>query len=287
MNKLVSISLLLQAMILGACADTSVASAQRCEAAFFKLVDEGRVQSINGLAIAPDYKAYYYTEWVGEKATIQFSKCDGVNFSASKALYPVDGYQDYQPVLSAGGKRLYFTSTRPIEGNEPIRQNVWVADKADDFQNPSPIHSLVSSLWDGHAVEISSEELLFASARGEADTMVDIYRVDLSLEEAIPAPVVMLNSTSSDNDMAYNHSSGLLVFSRYDPQTKDIDLFASRKLRDGWVSPIAVEFVNTGQWEMSPAMTPDGEYFLFKRGEEAFQRLPLSDIERLVANHNL
>ncbi len=252
-----------------------------CKGVFLDLVDSGQVVSVNGLAIAPDYSAFYYTEWSEGRARLAVRKCREGHWQAAQPLFPPHAYADYQPVLSLNGRRLYFTSTRALSGSKALRQNIWYAEMTEDWRKPRPIEPLMSPYWDGHAVEIAPDVILFASARAGERRMVDIYRANLAARTIAAEPVDTLNTDQSDNDMAYEPRAGILVFSRYDPETEDVDLYVSFGRDGGWTAPVCLQVSNTDEWEMSPAFTPDGNFLLFKRGDGAFQRIALSAILEL------
>lgn len=283
-NVALSISIIL---LLSSCTGGGPGLSNICKQAFLAAIDSGAIHSVNGLAISPGYRSYYVTEWFDGKAGLVGSECRHGSWSARRPLYSIGKYQDYQPVLSQDGERLYFTSTRPIEGDEPVRQNVWMASKQSKWGDAAPILALVSPEWDGHAVEISSQLLLFASGRSGKETLVDIFEFDRTANEARINPVTGLNSKMSDNDLAFDDGSELLVFSRYDPETEDIDLFAAVRSGYSWSNPVALTALNTNQWELSPAFTPDGEYLLFKRGEGPFQSVPIAKIAEFIARSDM
>ena len=252
--------------------------ADSCVAAFHEALAEGRIDSVNGLAIEQGFAGFFYTTFDDGRARIVHRRCDGGRLGDARPVFSANGYSDYQPTLSLDGERLYFTSTRPIEGDEAARQNVWSASKAKDWQDAAAVPALVSPYWDGHAIDIGRQTILFASERPDDGQMVDIYEFDLAGEGAGPVRVSSLNSGITDNDMAFDRHSKALVFSRYDPETEDIDLYVSFLTADGWLPPVRLAQWSTPDWDMSPAFTPDGEYLLYKTGNDPFRAVPMSEV---------
>ena len=269
------------ANLTASCTAIAVDNSPNCKSTFLELVRTGQVTSVNGLAISPNYKAFYFTERFDGKARLSKRNCESGHWQKNTLVFENHAFQDYQPTLSRDGNRLYFTSTRPISGNEPARQNVWVAVKSDEWGHPLLIKELASPSWDGHAVEITPSTLLFASDRAESDSMVDAYQIDLSAATPRIVLVTALNTQSSDNDFGYDYHSQMLVFSRYDPDTKDIDLFVSFHTDANWTIPVPLAALNSTDWEMSPAFTPDGQYLLFKRADKPFQLYPALRLQAL------
>jgi len=186
-------------------------------------------------------------------------------------------YHDYQPVLSTDGERLWFTSSRPVGGDDPARQNVWRATRKAGWRDAAPVEDLVSPFWDGHAVEIDRNRILFASERPSDGQMVDLYEYQLTGTEP-PRRVRTLSSAITDNDIAFDPGSNALVQSRFDPRTRDIDLFLAFRTASDWSTPRRLTSLSTPEWEMSPCFSPDGRYLLFKRGATPFRRVPLGEV---------
>jgi hypothetical protein len=232
--------LLLVQMVAASCASDSVENTMSCEAAFYEAVDAGSVVSVNGLAIEADFSAFFVTELLDGHARIVTRQCMGDDFAIAVPVFPPNEFQDYQPTLSLDGERLCFTSTRPITGNIAVRQNVWCATRASQWQDAAPITALISPFWDGHAIEVEPLTLLYASERANDGQMVDIFR--------------------------------------YDPATKDIDIYLSFRTERGWSTPVKPPSLASPDWDMSPAFTPDGKYLLYKLGHEPFRRVLGSEI---------
>jgi hypothetical protein len=270
--------LLLVQMVAASCASDSVENTMSCEAAFYEAVDAGSVVSVNGLAIEADFSAFFVTELLDGHARIVTRQCMGDDFAIAVPVFPPNEFQDYQPTLSLDGERLCFTSTRPITGNIAVRQNVWCATRASQWQDAAPITALISPFWDGHAIEVEPLTLLYASERANDGQMVDIFEYDLRSGSSAPQRVEQLSTSVTDNDLAFDRHSQTLAMSRYDPATKDIDIYLSFSTERGWSTPVKPPSLASPDWEMSPAFTPDGKYLLYKLGHEPFRRVLVSEI---------
>lgn len=249
-----------------------------CRTAFYAAVDGGLVNSVNGVAIASGFTRYYYTARINGQANIFEGRCINGKFRAGEAVFEQHEFEDYQPVLSIDDRRLCFTSSRPIAGDTPVRQNIWCGTTSSNFVDVAPIEALVSPYWDGHATEIEKDLWLFASERAANQRMVEIFQYDGRDDNKPPIPVATLNSPLSDNDMTYDMHTGLLVFSRYDPDTRDIDLFAARRSGTDWSPVQKLQSLSNSNWNLSPAFTPDGQYLLFKNGDEPFVRVAVDEL---------
>ncbi len=275
-------SCLVSAVFLLSCTSDPADNSIECESAFVALARSGEMSSVNGLAVSPNYRSFVITEMSNGTAILAVRHCVNGEWAESQPLYAASNFHDYQPTFSQDGERLYFTSTRPISGEEPARQNVWVASQEMDYQNPEIIKELISPGWDGHAVELQPGSLLFATERNGEDRLIDIFHAKLDAGDVQLSPVPALNSTMSDNDMAFNYQLNILVFSRYDPATEDINLYYSKFANNTWLQAEQITGLSTEEWELSPAFTPDGEYFLFIRGG-VFQIIPMSELSDMFS----
>ncbi len=262
----------------GPSASTGSRHAELCATAFYEALDAGEIDSVNGLAIEQGFAGFFFTGFHEGRARILERRCVDGRLDNARPVFPPNIYSDYQPTLSPDGNRLYFTSTRPIDGKDPVRQNVWIVTRSAEWRDAAPIAMLVSPYWDGHAVEIAPRTVLFASERPDDGQMVDIFEFNPTGDGASLVRISSLNTEMSDNDMAFDRHSRALVFARYDPHTEDIDLFISFLAAGDWSHAELLSKWATPEWEMSPAFTPDGQYLLYKTRNEPFLRVPMSDV---------
>lgn len=249
-----------------------------CKADFYKHLDAGQINSVNGLAIYPQFAGFLFTEMFDGRARIVERKCENGRLQETQPVFRDHGYHDYQPTLSLDSERLCFTSTRPVSGSAPARQNIWCATKQSGWSDAAPISRLISPYWDGHAVEVAHQKILFASERPADGQMVDIFEFDLADDQSTPKRVSSLNSKTTDNDMAFDRHSRTLIFSRYDPETEDIDLYVSFQEEGVWTPAERISRLASPEWQLSPAITPDGEYLLYMIGGKPFRRVLMLDV---------
>lgn len=245
------------------------------QASFLEAIDRGHIVSVNGLTADRNLRVVLATAWFAddeiERAGIVAYQLGNDGEHGPSPVFPQSRFSDYQPVIEPEGW-LLFTSTRPLDqGSSSARQNVWFSVRTGNagWSVPRAVDGLQSTSWDGHALLLSPTRILFASDREGGSGMVDFYEADFDQGVARNIEAAhALNSEHSDNDGSYHRSSGVLIFARYDAASKDIDLYFSRRTRDRWSRPEALTRLNTGEWEFSPFITPDGCQLIFRRGEE-------------------
>lgn len=242
-------------------------------------VARGSIESVNGLAVAHDFRKIYATHWTldgGERRAGLVSYDQSNGYQSATEVFQNQDFQDYQPTLSPDGDYLFFTSTRPIDGTQQaVRQNCWYSERLDDgsWGRPKLVAGIESDSWDGHATLTRKGWLYFASERSGGFGSVDIYRArwhDGSVSNI--ENVSTLNSELSDQDFYLDAGERFIIMTRYDSASKDLDLFYSTRVDGEWAIPEPLTHVNTEKWELSPFFEQQSGKFLFKRaGSPGFQ----------------
>ena len=87
--------------------------------------------------LSPDGKEFYYTvhpaDWSRHRVVV--SRLDGVNWSTPETL-PFSGrWNDREPRLTPDGRRLYFSSNRPVQASDTARRrdlDLWITPRATE-----------------------------------------------------------------------------------------------------------------------------------------------------------
>lgn len=174
---------------------------------------------------------------------------------------------DEHPSLSPDGQRLYFSSTRPVDGVEQQRNDLWMVTKTPDGWS-TPEHlggSLSTPDIDSHPVETDAG-LLFHSRRPGSES-VDAYLAP-GRPGAWGEPVLLpFNSSAIDGEAAPHPSGRALVFySERDGGHGRGDLYIVHRNGEAWGVPQNLgPAINTDAWEWTPTFTPDGSRLAFSR----------------------
>lgn len=234
---------------------------------------EEAISTVNGLAFEADGQVAYTSQWVDETAPngrqrvrIFEQRFDKGGWTAPEPVSFSATYTDYQPVLSPDGKRLFFTSTRPLPGtDEEVRQNIWYVERTEDgWGIPQCPVILATPGWDGYAVPARDGTLYFVSEREGGLGAVDIWTAEPTGDGyAVPTNLQAVNTADSDSDLYVDPDERFLIFNRYKADTNSIDLYISENTPQGWAEPRLLDAVNTEGWELSPTVSPDGRYFFY------------------------
>ncbi len=85
-----------------------------------------------------------------------------------------------------------------------------------------------------------------------------------------------LNSPHSENDLFVDYEERFVIFNRYVDSTASIDLYIAFRQGSRWGLPRRLDDIDVDRggpslWELSPSVTPDGQYFVFARGGTIMQ----------------
>ena len=108
---------------------------------------------------------------------------------------------------------------------------------------------------------------------------MDIYHAPYFGTGFAPSvPVAALNSADSENDLTISSDGSTMIFNRYMMDTGEISLWISFWKQNAWSEPQLLDNINqSGQWELTPTLTPDGQYFLYEL-EGKIKVMPVNEV---------
>ena len=248
------------------------------------------------LAFSPDGKEIYFTTIIFEpqtQGTIYYIRQEGKRWTKSR-IAPFSGvYSDDSPAFSPDGKRLYFTSTRPIDETDDSNDlNFWYVERiGSGLSEPVYAGTVFNTDYCDFRLSISQKGTVYLSSdRDYRDgRSFDIFVSECSdgkyanpkiMDDAMTTPM-----TEQIGFIAPDES--YIVFYRY-PRTnpEGVGLYISFRTKDGsWT-----ESKNMGKLFNSPpesctqaaSLSPDGKYLFFlRRYDEAIYWVDAKIIEEL------
>lgn len=198
-------------------------------------------------------------------------------------------WSDRAPRFSPDGRRLYFTSNRPLPGNAaPGRLHIWQVDRRPDggWSPPRPAPGVDANSSDFHSAATASGALYVASTRPGRLGPYDLFRLgpDGSVVH-LPAP---LNSEHALTDVWVSADERwmILVIANHPSGLGRDDLYVSRVTDGRWGAPRNLGApTNSREYEYGPNVSPDGRYLYFtshRRGSADIFRVPLRALGRAV-----
>ena len=226
------------------------------------------------MAISPDGREIYYTVFAeeGRRAMIMVSRMkDGIWTPPAVASFSDFG-MNLHPAFSSDGKRILFTSTRPLNSEKPQKSgaDIWFVEKrGDSWSLPANLGAAVNSEHnESSPIAADDGTLFFESDRDSANNGWDIYFSRLSngkYQDAkkLPSPV---NTEHEEGGPCVSRDGSFLLFNSNRPGTLgEADIYAAFRKKDGtWAEPVNLgEKVNSKFYDWAPSITPDGKYMVF------------------------
>jgi hypothetical protein len=240
-----------------------------------------RSKSAFALSIAPDGNSFYFTQIDSlpdgtQGGVLYESRLVGNTWGEPRVLEFSGQYEDYDPVPSPDGSRIYFMSVRPIGGTEPRPDNdMWVvARKGTGWGEPKHLGPVVNSdAYDGNPGVTKDGTLYFFSTRPGGVGSSDMYRSrlvdgDYTKPENLGPPV---NTEHWEGPHYIDPSERFLLFYSGRPggYGRGGDLYVSYYTAEGWSKPENLgPVVNTEDSSITPFIGLDKKWLYFGRVDQ-------------------
>ena len=251
--------------------------------------------------LTPDGREFYFTKHHDfARHHIMVSRLAQGEWSQPE-LVPISGvYNDREPRLSPDGKRLYFSSNRPITPGDTARRrnlDLWFSDRQPNGQWGTPRH--IQGAVNGDANDFSpvvtaNGTLYFVSTRagaiGGGARPHNVWRarpIDVANgvwatpENAGPG----INAGFEANVFVSPDESLMLVSRDGAPDgLGGDDLYFSRRIGGAW-QPMRhlPQPINSKEYEYGPAISPDGQWLFFtshRTGNGDIFRVSAGELDR-------
>ena len=229
-----------------------------------------------GGSFTPDGKTCYFS-----KSILRFY-LDIICYSEYKdgkwqtpRVAPFSGtYRDFDPVLSPDGKKMIFTSNRPVDGKLKTDYDIWMVEKETDGGWSEPIHldTTINSSYDEHFASIASSGTIYFSSNrpgalgGEGDADFYYSRLEnghyttaVHLTDSVSTPAYELDCLIAPDE-------SFLLMGAYGRQDGygNYDIYISYRKNGKWTpSRNLGPKVNSAFRDYSPRISPDGRYLFF------------------------
>lgn len=220
----------------------------------------------------PDGKEFYYSiQTPGSGYKIYCTKETEDGWTVPQPVPFSSDYSDVDMCITHDGKRMYFGSTRPVNGVKQDDFKIWYVDRAG--AGWSEAKYLESPINDGKRAlypTVSKQGTMFFQAiRKDIIGERDIYYSEL-VNGKYGEPVHLgpeINTKHGEGDVLIApDESYMIVNSNGRPDSLGRgDLYISFKKKDGtWTELTNMgDKINTRGTEYCPMLSPDGKYFFF------------------------
>ena len=234
-------------------------------------------------ALSPDGNELYFTISTPQSSfqTIVFCQKDKAgNWSTPEVVSFAGNFSDLEPAFSADGKKLYFASNRPLEGDQPKDFDIWVTERiGKSWSKPKNLGVPVNTELDEFYPSIAkSGNLYFTAQYKEGVGREDIfmapwkngnYEKPMALDTAV-------NSKGFEFNAYVDPDEKFILFTGYGRKddTGRGDLYLSVKDDRGkWAPSKNVKFLNSSKLDYCPYVSPDKKILFFTSERSA---LPVS-----------
>ena len=222
-----------------------------------------------------DLNEIYWTPLGADLPGIMYMKyVNGIWTDPQPLSFETVSFKTIDASLSPSNDRMFFISSRPNGGYDT--QDLWYANRIDEgWSEPEYFNTNVNALKLHWKTSMANNGNLYFGAKE-----TEIYNIYVStyINEEYSEPVI-LNSTISTNTDEYNPfvatDESYLIFHRVEANGYG-DLYISfRNTNGSWSNAVNMgNSVNTDSYhEISPYVSPDGEYLFFLSTRDGLSRV--------------
>jgi len=251
--------------------------------------------SINGLTefgsvFSKDGNTFYYAIEPNGKAEIHSIKFVNNAWSKPEVVLLHDRYGYNDPFLSPDEKRLYFISTRALDGkSDPKDYDIWYVErKGNSWSEPINAGDQINSPRNEYYMSFTKTGTMYFSSNRNTEEHSNDYNVysSKSINGKFQAPIKLSNAINSDAyeaDVFVAPDESYLIFSAEKPGGYGRgDLYISFSNANGtWTDAKNVgKEINGRRSEYCPFVTADGKYFFYTKENDIYW-VDTSFIEKL------
>ncbi|MFH2048987.1 MAG: hypothetical protein ABIJ12_06045 [bacterium] len=200
---------------------------------------------------------------------IWFSKIDNGRWGKPiKVPFSKEEFSDDAPFLSPDGKRLFFSSKRPMsESDKSRKENIWVVEIEDDsWSDARLLPPVVNNMYQHWQVSVDSEGTLYFGHKLSDNSDKDIYysRFEQGEYQTPEKLDDMINSEYNEINPYISPQGDYLIFTRL-ADKQDISLFISFRLKnDSWSQSVNLKkYLQFRHIANCPIVSQDGKYLFF------------------------
>jgi WD40-like Beta Propeller Repeat len=233
-------------------------------------------------ALSPDGTEIFYSlqSPLGLFQTIlQIKKLPNGNWGKPEVASFAGKYSDLEPAFSDDGKKIYFSSNRPVSGTEIKDFDIWVVEKQNgNWGEPKNIGSPVNTAADEFYPSITKTgNLYFTAAYKNAVGKEDIYVAKWDngkYNEPVPMDTA-INSKLYEFNAFVSPDEDFIIFTSYgrkDDKGKG-DLYMSIKDAAGkWQPAKSLSMLNSERLDYCPFVSADKKILFFTTEKTSLKR---------------
>lgn len=223
-------------------------------------------------AFSPGRDEFYFSIWQSNQGIIVYMKQINGRWTSPKVVSFSGTYNDIEPFIANDGRKLFFSSNRPVEGTEPIDYNIWVSEKTknNNWGEPKVLSSAINTEANEFYPTLTENgDLYFTAANDKAIGSEDIF-VSRFVDGAYQEYENLGDSVNSPKDefnsfIAKDGSYLIYTTTGFGNGVGGGDLWVCfKKENENWTSPKNLGAkINSNKLEYCPSITLDGKYLFF------------------------
>jgi hypothetical protein len=200
---------------------------------------------------------------------VEMRMINGIWTQPALTTFASNGTDDFYPDFSVDGKKLFFSSRRPLPPGYPKNEDMWIWEvekKMNKWGIPRPLDSTIMKGFE-YAHSISKKGTIYFSSRRQGS--FDIFSANW-VDHKFQRPKLLengINTSGYEDGPFIAPDESYLIFESQRPEGIEgsIDLFICFKQKDGrWSHPKNMgPKINTKYSERFARVSPDGKYLFF------------------------
>lgn len=205
------------------------------------IVSTGSMET-NG-TFSPDGKEFFYsTEFLHVGSTIIYMKFESGQWSLPEIASFSGKHRDIDPMFSPDGKRVYFTSRRPLHDTLSHQDdaNIWYVEKnSRGYGEPIQVGVGINTDQNQFNNSVSNDRTIFFHANDDASNSSDIFKASWQEGKYVVEPLdPSINTSHGEFDPFISPDESYIIFSSDRPEgLGGTDLYISFATGDSWTTP--------------------------------------------------
>jgi Tol biopolymer transport system component len=217
--------------------------------------------------ITPDGKTIFFNRTTADRRKMYMMQTTRRGKTWQAATFPSftdTTFREIDPYITPDGKRVLYSSQRPIDGTKEKDYDIWVSErKGKIWQKPTPLSKNINSAEDEVFVSASRNgNLYFARFEGNKAKFFR-SKWENGAYQAAEKLDIGTDTASIGNPLISPDESMLIFWSPHLGGLGSTDLFICYRQTDGsWSKPKGLPApINSPFTEIAPAFSPNGKTF--------------------------
>lgn len=247
-------------------------------------------------SVSADGQTLFFNRSSPDRSTMQILMAEkmGESWHEPIPLAFSDGtYADVDPFLTPDGQRLYFSSNRPLSGEQPKDYDIWYVERVGErWSAPINLGAPVNTEADEVFCSVAAQGNMYFRVTSEDGTRA-IFRALWEAGEYVDVERVVIPESDSlqVGNPAISPDEQILIVVGVDPEgAGGADLLITRRQPDESWGRLenAGPKVNSPYTEFAPYISPDGQWLYFSSErpgivpEGAVEGRPPGDLYRIA-----